>query len=524
MSSRLDRRLAALATAVELAEGRLEGGSLERAREVVQRAGERLEFGTEATVVALAGPTGAGKSTLFNALAGEELAKASVRRPTTAQATAAIWGEAPHALLDWLDVRTRHHVDNGAARRGLVLLDLPDFDSVERGHRLEAERLIGLVDLLVWVVDPQKYADASLHERYLKPLHSHSGAMAVVLNQADRLDGVALDRCRADLEQLLERDGLSRVPVLALSATSEDGLAALNALLDERVALRRAAIERLAGDVQTAAEALAVGCGSGTAAGVDRRGRNELVATLGDVAGVSLVVRAVARSHERRGALAVGWPFLRWIRALRPDPLGRLRLGGSADEDVRTSLPAPSAAQLAQADSALRTVALRSAGELPDPWPRLLRAAGTAREPELVERLDQAIAGTQLPRRRPLWWALGGVLQKALALVAVAGALWLAVIVALGFLQLDATLPLPELEGLPLPTLLLVGGLVLGALFAWAGRIANGIGARRRAARAKRALHARVEEVTGELVIEPLEAEIQAHERLCGALGTARSR
>ena len=524
MSSRLDHRLAALATAVELAEGRLESGSLERAREVVQRAGERLEFGTEATVVALAGPTGAGKSTLFNALAGRELAKASVRRPTTAHATAAVWGEAPHALLDWLDVRTRHPLDGGEARRGLVLLDLPDFDSVERGNRLEAERLIGLVDLLVWVVDPQKYADASLHERYLRPFNSHSGAMAVVLNQADRLEGDALDRCRADLEQLLERDGLSRVPVLAVSAISDGGLAALDALLDERVALRRAATERLSSDVQAAAEVLAAGCGAGAAAGVDRRARNQLVATLSEVAGVPLVVRAVARSHERRGALAVGWPFLRWVRRLRPDPLGRLRLGGPADEDVRTSLPPASPAQLAQVDSALRTVARRSAGELTDPWPRLLKAAATSREPELSERLDQAIAGTPLPQRRPLWWALGAVVQKAFALVAVAGALWLTLIVGLGFLQLEDALPLPELEGLPLPTLLLVGGLLLGVLFAWAGRIVNGIGARRRATRAARALRARVEEATAELVIEPIEGEIQAHQRLCSALGTAKDR
>jgi ABC-type taurine transport system ATPase subunit len=111
VSTGLDRRLAALATAVELAERRLDGDSLERARQVVRRAGERLGFGTEATVVALAGPTGAGKSTLFNALAGGDLARVSVRRPTTAAATAAIWGEHPHALLDWLDVGVRHSVD-----------------------------------------------------------------------------------------------------------------------------------------------------------------------------------------------------------------------------------------------------------------------------------------------------------------------------------------------------------------------------------------------------------------------------
>ena len=77
---KLDRRLAALAEAAELAEGRLDTSE---AQALVRRAGERLGHGLEATVVALAGPTGAGKSTLFNALAGGELVEAGVRRPTT---------------------------------------------------------------------------------------------------------------------------------------------------------------------------------------------------------------------------------------------------------------------------------------------------------------------------------------------------------------------------------------------------------------------------------------------------------
>ena len=66
-----------------------------------------------------------------------------------------------------------------------MLLDLPDFDSVEAAHRVEVDRLVAVVDLLVWVVDPQKYADGSLHEHYLRPLAPHREPMLVVLNQAD---------------------------------------------------------------------------------------------------------------------------------------------------------------------------------------------------------------------------------------------------------------------------------------------------------------------------------------------------
>jgi energy-coupling factor transporter ATP-binding protein EcfA2 len=130
----LDRRLEALAAAAELADGRLDGDAVARARAVVARAGRRLGLGVEATVVALAGPTGAGKSSLFNALAGADLTAVGVRRPTTSSTAAAVWGDGAAPLLDWLSVPVRH-AGRGDGLDGLVLLDLPDFDSVATSHR-----------------------------------------------------------------------------------------------------------------------------------------------------------------------------------------------------------------------------------------------------------------------------------------------------------------------------------------------------------------------------------------------------
>ena len=80
----LPERLDALAAAVEDGQGRLPAEVLERARGVVERAGQRRRLSTDHTVVALAGATGSGKSSIFNALAGIELARVGVRRPTTA--------------------------------------------------------------------------------------------------------------------------------------------------------------------------------------------------------------------------------------------------------------------------------------------------------------------------------------------------------------------------------------------------------------------------------------------------------
>ena len=202
--SPLADRLAALDEAVELARGRLDGPVVDAAERVAGKAGARLRLGAEQTVVALAGATGSGKSSLLNALAEQDVSAVGVRRPTTSAATAVIWGsDGAGALLDWLEVPRRHAIggpspaDGGPLRgpqeahgdrlAGLVLLDLPDFDSIQLAHRLEVDRLVELVDLLVWVLDPQKYADAALHDRYLRPLAGQAGVMLVILNQVDRL-------------------------------------------------------------------------------------------------------------------------------------------------------------------------------------------------------------------------------------------------------------------------------------------------------------------------------------------------
>ena len=69
-----------------------------------------------------------------------------------------------------------------------------------------------------------------------------------------------------------------------------------------------------------------------------------------------------------------------------------------------------------------------------------------------------------------------------------------------------------------MPTALLVGGLLAGIVLAALARLANRFGARRRARRARRDLHARVAQVAEELVIVPLEAELSAHGALLQAL------
>ena len=524
MTPTLQERLTALQAATRLATGRIDDVSIARAAAVVARAGDRLQLGLEATVVALAGPTGAGKSSLFNALAGDALAAPGHRRPTTSTATAAIWGEdVADDLLDWLEVPRRHRL--AGALDGLVLLDLPDFDSVAAAHRAEADRVIELADLVVWVVDPQKYADRVLHEEYLRPRAGRSDTMLVVLNQADRLEASERTACIADLHRLLDLDGLTGLPVRAVSATDGMGIDGLLDELERRVQQREQALARIAADAHVAASDLGAAVGlEGRPGAIGRQERVQLSASLAEAAGVPTVVRAVRAAHRRRGALATGWPVVRGLRRLRPDPLRRLRLDRGSTEAgpvPRTSLPAASPVQRALADNAARQVAVHAAGDLQEPWPRLLRVAATSNDEQLHERLDAAVATTDLRLRAPLWWRLVGGLQWLLLVASILGVLWLAGLAALGFLHLDQVVPTPELERLPVPTALAIGGALAGLLLALLSGFANRLGAARRARAAERSLRDRVGEVGDELIIAPVERELQSRADLLRELGIA---
>jgi GTP-binding protein EngB required for normal cell division len=516
---KLADRLAALDDVVALARDRVDTEVVAEAERVAAKAGDRLRFGAEHTVAALAGATGSGKSSLFNALAGEEISPAGLRRPTTGAVHAVTWGSSdPSQLLDWLGVSRRHHLTGGLD--GLVLLDLPDVDSVAAGNRLTADRLVEQVDVLIWVLDPQKYADGALHDRYLKPLAGHAGVMLIVLNQIDRLSAAAREGCLTDLRALLTREGLGSVPVRAVSARTGEGLAELRADLAARSAAKREAERRLSADLNSLAASLQSVSGATKGhLGVGRAERARLVAALGDAAGIDAATSAVAASHRRRAAAATGWPFTRWTARLRRDPARRLRLRETPSDLVRTSLPGPSPVQRARIDTALRDLAERAAGPLPDPWPNVVRRAANRERPELPDLLDRAVAGADLGlARTPRWWRLAGVLQWLLAAVAVAGLVWLAVLFGIAWLQLPDP-PLPHAGPVPVPTVMLVAGLILGALLALLARALARVGSRRASARARRAIAERVARVADDHVVAPVEAELQAHRALRDALG-----
>jgi GTP-binding protein EngB required for normal cell division len=535
-------RLRALDRVVELGEGRLDDALLASARELSRRADERLRLSGAHTVVALAGATGSGKSSLFNALAGAAVSQPGVRRPTTGVAHAVVWDAAGAGpLLDWLDIPRRHHLDSADLDeadddlRGLVLLDLPDHDSTVVAHRLEVDRLVALVDVLVWVLDPQKYADAAVHDRYLKPLARHGEVMVVVLNQIDRLHPGDVPEAVSDVRRLLGEDGLPAIPVLPVSALTGEGLDRLRAVLTGAVAAHRAALRRIAADLDGVSADLSSVVGGPPRDDVDDGAQRALTAALGAAAGIPAVGAAVQRAAVHRAVAATGFPFTRWLRRLRPDPLRRLHLDrartaavtGPADTDdpaavQRTSLPATGAVERSRVELALRRLADDAAAGLPDPWPGAVHGAARSRESDLADALDRAVATTDLGlARKPLWWRAVGGLQALLAAAVVVGALWLAGLYALTVLRLPEPEP-PQVGVLPLPTALLLGGVLAGLLLALLARALAVLGARRRRARAEARLRESVADVAETLVLAPVRAELAAYSALRAAVAALR--
>ncbi len=527
-------RVKALGEVVQLSEGRAEETLVERARSVVAHTDKRLAFSGDITVVALAGATGSGKSSTFNALSGTQLAEPGVTRPTTSKAMAAFWGdEIPEGLLDWLDVPRRHLVSGGMPElKGLVLLDLPDHDSTERAHRDEVDRLVQLVDMFIWVVDPQKYADAALHDRYLKPLAQHAEVMMVVLNQVDRLSPEQAEQALKDLRRLLDSEGLGTAQLCAISAHTGQGVDELRRQLSTAIQNKQMAAKRLEADVVQVGRQLSEDIGYARTNEVDGPEIRQLDKALSEAAGVPIVTDAVLKAMRRRGTLATGWPAISWVKRLRPDPLRRLHLekvqiGRKTELEParvqRSGLPGFNGVQQARVDSAVRALADSASNGLPRGWANAVRDASRTDEKFLPDELDKAVATTDLAMDRGQgYWKIFQVLQYLLITAVVVGLGWLGARMAMIYFGAPPLSIGPYWHGWATPTLLVVGGTLAGVLLALLSRVFVEITARAKARRAEAVLTKAIHQVSQRMVVDPVNAELRRYEQAKAAAARTR--
>ncbi|OKL53520.1 hypothetical protein BSZ39_09035 [Bowdeniella nasicola] len=518
-------QLAHLSRALDLADGRFNPTVIEAGRSVISSVGERVTFTTPTTVAALFGATGSGKSSLINALTDTEHARVAHTRPTTRNPLAIARELDPDnvALLNWLEVDQR--ALSKTLSEDLVLVDLPDVDSVERHHRELSEKMAKVVDVLVWVLDPQKYADAVLHHEFLAPLARHAEVTLVVLNQIDRVDQAELPSVMRDVKRLLAADGLKNVTVTATSAVTGQGVKELRAQL-EQIAHRQEAMRvKSRAEIEHIASQLMSESGRGELTLADRE---PVVKAAAKAAGMDALSSAVAKSYRRRASMKAGWPFIRWVNRLRPDPLPRLHLatgGGNierAEITPTTSLPEPSPVQAAQVRATAHDFVLASGKGLPEQWRSELVADNQARIPALTDSLDEALARIELPVQPARWWTIAGIMQLLASAAVLVGGGWLAAMALGAYLQFE--IAAPTWRGFPIPTLILLAGLAAGILTAIIGRWAAAVGARRRAARTRALIMKAVDARVERQLIAPVKEQLDDYELFVDSARRARDR
>jgi energy-coupling factor transporter ATP-binding protein EcfA2 len=258
--------------AIGRAEGMVDDADVKAAAAIAEQIRDRRGFLGQTLVLALAGGTGSGKSSLLNALAGRRIAETGVLRPTTERALAWIPAEPEPGLtelLDRLDIEERHEQHTVP---GVAVIDLPDHDSIVLQHQQIVDRLLPEVDAIVWVFDPQKYRDPLLHDTYIARLLEYQEQFLFVLNQIDLLGQHDLSAIRADLIRSLQEDGVASPRLFDLAA-DPPGLDPINIgpfrqFLAEQLDAKTVAAGKLLGDMRRAGKQLRVAAGIDGGAGI----------------------------------------------------------------------------------------------------------------------------------------------------------------------------------------------------------------------------------------------------------------
>ncbi len=287
------------------------------------------------------GSTGAGKSTLVNALVGTPVTRAGVLRPTTRQPILlhspddTAWFASSRILPGLARVRgavldaparaaDEERVEGGAGSvvlvadarvpRELAILDAPDVDSVADENRELAAQLLAAADLWLFCTTANRYADA-VPWRLLDDAAARAITVGVVLG---RVPPGAEAEIEGDLRQMLAERGLGTAPVFVVpeSRLDERGMLPEAAVADvrrwlagiagdraerSRIAARTlaGAVERLAATARAIADA-----------------REEQLAVVRDLRATVATVHADAAERvgdaTRDGVLLRGEVLARW--------------------------------------------------------------------------------------------------------------------------------------------------------------------------------------------------------------------
>ena len=400
----------------------------------------RTGFLGNTVVIALGGGTGVGKSSLLNALAGTTVARTGALRPTTNEPLAWIPADPEPGLVRLLDDLGIADRIGQSSQPHLAVLDLPDFDSVVGEHRATVERLLPRVDAVMWVVDPEKYNDRTIHAGYLQPLAGYQGQFVFVFNQIDRLaDDRELDTLLADFEQTLWYDGIPQPVVFPLSAapphSPPSGLEPLILFLAEKLDAKRVATRKLMEDLRRAGHGLAemTGVTPGVGLEYDRRweeASGRTTSVLADMMAGPQVAATAERAGVKVARRLAGGPLGRMAAGIGRSPVGRAlgagREGDAVVEEIRRwEGRAGLERALATLGELVTDLSFQAGGAFGG---RLRQEFG---DQDVQRRVRSAIEGTMANVPEPgvpppaRWWSMAGFIQLLFFLTVIGCGVWI---------------------------------------------------------------------------------------------------
>lgn len=179
-------------------------------------------------VVGFFGGTGVGKSTLLNRLAGEEVARTGVERPTSREVTMYLHStvHVDHLPAEYPTGQIKTAFHNNDENRNILWIDMPDFDSAESANRLLVNDWLPHIDLLIYVVSPERYRDDNGWRLLLQ--HGARHAWVFVINHWDK----GAPEQRDDFTSLLNSAGLDKPYLFCTDSSPEPGIDEFDSLRD----------------------------------------------------------------------------------------------------------------------------------------------------------------------------------------------------------------------------------------------------------------------------------------------------
>jgi energy-coupling factor transporter ATP-binding protein EcfA2 len=259
-------------------------------------------------LVLILGPTGAGKSTLFNTLAGRPASRTGVLRPTTRVAVVLVHpndrGPLVEGTLRGVGLEQMQLVEDGTIAPGVAIVDAPDIDSIEHANRGLADQLVEAADLCLFVTTAARYAD-QVPWSVLARIRQRGLPLILVLNRMPPDEGDRSEVTR-DVRRLLSEAGMED----SLASGERAGSTSLEAdqsplPMDEATGMALEVLGITEGDVEPVGESLrpaAIAPIARTVADLraDREARVALAARalVGSLAGLGELLDQVADDAE----------------------------------------------------------------------------------------------------------------------------------------------------------------------------------------------------------------------------------